>query len=117
MTIDHLLKELELLGVVLKATADGNFKVKPLTKVPDELRAKIREFKPEILEVLHRTALFREQLQEWTASGRIGMLVLALPGHGADTHLACKSCGTPIGGRETWCDICAAAGRMALGGE
>jgi hypothetical protein len=116
VTVDHVLKQIELLSVVLEATPDGGLKVKPLSKVPDELRAKIRELKPDILEVLRRAALFRGQVDEWAANGRVGVPVLALPGHGADSNGACKSCGAPSP-RWIWCDICAAATRMALGGQ
>ena len=62
-----------------------------------------------------RLVAFRGQLAEWTASGRLGVPLLGLPGVGVLAG-ACIGCGEPLAEGRTWrCEPCLAAVHVVLG--
>lgn len=62
-----------------------------------------------------RVAAFRQQLDEWTASGRFGAPLLGLPGVEVRAG-ACISCGEPLTKGQTWrCPLCVRAVEVVLG--
>ena len=65
-------------------------------------------------EVGRRAQVFREQITEWTASGRYGVPTLVLPdAPSSPSSGQCISCGTPVG--DGWrCNTCIRAVRQAL---
>lgn len=64
-------------------------------------------------EVARRSAIFRRQVSEWTASGRLGVPLLTLPDAPTPQLGQCVSCGEPI--PEGWrCGLCLQAVYLAL---
>jgi hypothetical protein len=72
---------------------------------------------PDPAEVALRVAVFRQQLDAWTASSRLAVPLLGLP----DVEVragACISCGEPLAEGRTWrCALCLRAVELTLGLE
>jgi len=70
---------------------------------------------PDAAEVARRVVAFRIQFEEWTASGRLGAPVLALPNIGVALG-RCVSCAATLAEGRTWrCALCLRAVEVALG--
>jgi hypothetical protein len=68
-----------------------------------------------VAELSPRVAAFRQQLDEWTASGRLGAPVLALPAVGVALG-RCVSCAATLAEGRTWrCALCLRAVEVVLG--
>jgi hypothetical protein len=66
-------------------------------------------------ELARRVAAFRQQLSEWTASGRVGAPVFGLPGV-AVVLGQCVGCGEPLAEGRAWrCPLCVRAVELTLG--
>lgn len=65
-------------------------------------------------EVARRSAIFRRQVSEWTASGRLGIPLLTLPDAPEPRLGRCVSCGEPISEERWRCGLCLAAIDLAL---
>lgn len=66
-------------------------------------------------EMSRRVETFRQQLDEWTRTGRAGVPLLALPGAEAGPG-RCAGCGDPLDAGRSWrCPPCEAAVREVLG--
>jgi hypothetical protein len=67
------------------------------------------------LELARRTSAFRQQLAEWTASGRLGAPVFSLPGL-VVTLGRCVGCGEMLAEGGVWrCPTCLRAVEQVLG--
>jgi hypothetical protein len=66
-------------------------------------------------EVARRSVAFRQQLAEWTASGRVGAPVFGLPGVAVALG-QCVGCGETLAEGRTWrCAVCVRAVEQTLG--
>lgn len=70
---------------------------------------------PDPAEVARRSLVFRQQLAEWTASGRGGAPVFGLPGVAVALG-QCVGCGESLPEGRAWrCAVCVRAVELALG--
>jgi TubC N-terminal docking domain len=121
MTALELVETLRARGVELVPAGD-RLRFRPGEAVTAEERAALRLHKPEVLRLLapesavtDRAEAFRQQLNEWTASGRFGAPLLGLPGVEVRTG-SCVSCGVTLGEEQTWrCRLCVRAVKVVLG--
>lgn len=88
----------------------------PRYRGPSEALALVKE-RPELArELLRRAGTFREQVDAWSRSGRIGAPVLVLPSAPEPGAGACVSCGTPVPAGWHWrCALCRRAVELVLG--
>ncbi len=68
-------------------------------------------------ELARRVAAFRQQVEAWALSGRLGVPLLTLPDAPAPQLGHCVSCGEPIPEGRWRCALCLQAVHLALGME
>jgi hypothetical protein len=86
----------------------------PRYRGPAAAMALFKEVPDAARELLRRAAVFREQIESWNSTGRIGVPLLVLPAAPAPRLGACVSCGASI--ERGWrCPVCLHAVELALG--
>ena len=114
MTVAALVGDLRARGVTLVPEGD-KLRVRPVSAISADELASLRRYKTEVIAVLSRAEVFRRQIVEWAAAGRVATPILVL----ADTPPVrlgrCVSCGEPLPPDQEWrCVTCIEAVRLAL---
>jgi hypothetical protein len=114
VTAAALVAECRGRGIALTVAEPDGLRVRPASVTPPELLVEIRTHKPVLLQILRRAAVFREQAETWSTSGRPGVPLLVLPSAPEPQVNACISCGILIPPARWRCDVCLQAFELAL---
>jgi hypothetical protein len=105
------LEDLQKKGIRLRPAPDGQaLVVTPKSRLTPEVREAILARKPELLALLTRVQVFKDQMSAWAAAGRWAVPMLVMPGAPDPRWGFCVSCGAMLTTAEGWrCATCLSA--------